>query len=76
MAKSNLPKTIGTVLAHVQHTADAIMNWGFKSLKNAGESKVKKADSKAKKYAKKGAKFVGAVGNSFYTEYEKLKKKD
>ncbi len=74
--KKNLPKKVGTALAHVQHTMDKVMTWGFKNLKDAGASKSKKNDHKAKKYTKKGAKFIGAVGHSFYEEYEKLKGED
>ena len=73
-------KTLGSGLANVQHATDKLVVFGFKSLKKAG--KQPKKDQTKNKYNKnvKSAgrttlSFFGTLGDSFYNEYEELKKR-
>jgi hypothetical protein len=73
-------KTLGSGLANVQHATDKLVVFGFKSLKKAG--KQPKKDQTKNKYIKnvKSAgrttlSFFGTLGDSFYNEYEELKKR-
>ncbi len=66
---------LGSVLAHLQDGVDQVVALGFKTLKNAGNTKVKKDDSPLKKTLSKTADFLGEAGSSFYEKYEEIKEK-
>ena len=72
-------KTPGSGLANVQHGMDKLVVFGFKTLKQAGKSPKKdKTKNKYIKHVKKAGRstlsFFGTLGDSFYDEYEELKK--
>lgn len=81
MPKNNAAKTVGKILAHIQSTLDDVVKFGFKKIREAGgkekrfEKKPKTPVEKGKVALKKTARFLGQTGESFYTEYEKLKAK-
>ena len=74
-------KTLGSGLAQVQHGCDKLILFGFKSLKKAGKQPRKdKTKNKYMKKAKSAGRttlsFLGTLGDSFYNEYEDLKKQE
>ena len=74
-------RTLGSGLAQVQHGMDKVVVFGFKTLKNAGKSPKKdKTRNKYLKNVKKAGRstlsFFGTLGDSFYNEYEDLKKQE
>ncbi|MBT4119950.1 MAG: hypothetical protein HOG89_00575 [Candidatus Peribacter sp.] len=74
-------KTLGSGLAQVQHATDKLVVFGFKSLKKAGKTPNKdKTKNKYIKSAKTAGRttlsFLGTLGDSFYNEYEELKKQE
>lgn len=78
-----ISKKTGSILAHLQSAVDDLMTIGFKKLKSFGKKPeveiIDSHDTSIKttviKGAKKTAKFVGEVGESYYQTYENLKKK-
>ncbi|MDA1293026.1 MAG: hypothetical protein O3A81_04575 [bacterium] len=73
-------KTLGSGLAHIQHATDKVVVYGLKSMQKV--SKEPKIDTTKNKYLKKvktvgrtTVSFFGTLGDSFYNEYEELKKK-
>ncbi|MDA1209233.1 MAG: hypothetical protein O2904_04360 [bacterium] len=80
--KQTLASHIGCGLAHVQHTIDKSIEWGFHSLRKAGESKLKKQKNENKYLfgLKKGGKhtlaFLGTLGDAFYEKYDDLKTRE
>lgn len=73
-------KTLGSGLAHIQHATDKVVVYGLKSMKKAGAQPKK--DQTKNKYVKKvktagrtTLSFLGTLGDSFYNEYEELKKR-
>lgn len=79
--KRSAAQKFGKFFAHIQSSLDDLSAWGFSHLKKAGESSEEEeitddsVATKIKKGAKKTAHFFGEMGESFYKEYEKLKKK-
>jgi hypothetical protein len=74
-------KTLGSGLAQVQHYTDKLVVFGFKSLQQAGKQpKKEKTKNKYLRNAKSAGRstisFLGALGDSFYNEYEELKKQE
>ncbi len=74
--KKSAAKHIGTALAHLQDTIDIAVTWGFHKLKKVriDEESDHPAKSKVKKVANGLFRFFGELGETFYDEYEKLKK--
>jgi hypothetical protein len=74
--KKTAASHIGTALAHLQDTIDIAVSWGFHKLKKVklDEEADHPAKSNAKKVATSFFKFYGELGETFYDEYEKLKK--
>ncbi|PCI25759.1 hypothetical protein COB57_00940 [Candidatus Peregrinibacteria bacterium] len=83
--KKSFAQKIGSFLANIQAIFDNLFIIIFKMLKKVSqESPKKKATKKdspkstsqtAIHYAKNTAQFFGEVGESFYTEYEEIKRK-
>lgn len=79
MAKKNttsVAQQLGKGLAYLQDTADIVVMWGAKKLKNTEISCKKDAPKAAhtfKKVTNVTLRFFGELGDSFYSEYEKLK---
>lgn len=79
----NLPKTIGSIFAHIQSTIDDIMAVLFKKLKKSGKEEpveIIEPDTpvwktRLKKGARGLARFIGEMGDSYYKTYEELKQK-
>lgn len=73
--RTTVPGQIGKTLAYVQDTFDVAFSWGFRKLKSTKMSveDTSPARSKAKKAANKIFTFFGELGDSFYSEYEKIK---
>jgi hypothetical protein len=74
-------KTLGTGLANVQHGMDKLVIFGFKSLKKAGKSpEIGLTKNKYLRQMKTAGRatlsFFGTLGDSFYNEYEELKKQE
>ena len=73
-------KTLGSFLAHVQDATDRVCVWGFERLKKAGaEPKVPERGNPyvvtAKRLGKGTLSFLGTLGDSYFKEYENLKKR-
>jgi len=73
-------KTLGSGLAHIQHATDKVVVYGLKSMKKAGKTPQKdQTKNKYLKTAKTAGRttlsFFGTLGDSFYNEYEELKKR-
>lgn len=73
-------KTLGAGLAQLQHATDKVIVYGLKSLQKV--SAEPKKDTTKNKYLKKAKtagrttlSFFGTLGDSFYNEYEELKKR-
>lgn len=73
--KKTAANQIGSVLAHLQDTIDVAVNWGFHKLKKVelNEEDPHPTKSKVKKVANGFFHFFGELGESFYSEYEKIK---
>jgi hypothetical protein len=69
----NIAQTIGAILAIIQGMFDTIFDFMFKSMMSV--SKEKKTDTEGLKFFKKIGKFVGELGQSFYSTYEEIKKR-
>jgi hypothetical protein len=75
-------RTLGSAGAHLQHGLDKTAEWGFAKMKDVGDEPRKKDKTKnkylksSKKIARNTFSFFGQLGESFYNEYEDLKKKD
>lgn len=72
-------KTIGAGLAVVQNGIDKLAEFGFDKLKKAGSSTEKRQPKNP--YAKQATKllgttitFIGQLGDSYYQNYEELKR--
>ncbi len=74
-------KTLGTGLAHVQNAIDRLAEYSFAKLKEAGSNPKKSPPPKnpyvrgATKALGTASRFVGYLGDSYFREYEKLKRK-
>jgi len=75
-------KTFGSTFAHLQHGLDKTAEWGFAKMKDVSSAPQKKEETKntylrfSKKCARNTFMFFGQLGESFYSEYEELKKKN
>jgi hypothetical protein len=75
-------RTIGSAFAHLQHGLDKSAEWGFAKMKDVSSTPKKKDTTKnkylrsSKTIARNTFSFFGQLGESFYNEYEDLKKKD
>ncbi|MDF2378953.1 MAG: hypothetical protein P1V18_01870 [Candidatus Gracilibacteria bacterium] len=68
---------LGKGLAYIQDTTDIMVMWGAKKLKDTEVSCKKDAPKAAhlfKRTTNATFKFFGEFGESFYKEYERLKK--
>ncbi|MEI8230536.1 MAG: hypothetical protein WCG83_05395 [Candidatus Peregrinibacteria bacterium] len=84
-----LSLAVGQTLATLQHLADLAFDWGFKKMKNVGQSPaftqedvgaseqqgIHQVLPTLKKFGLKTLSFLGSVGDSYYDAYEKLKAK-
>ncbi len=76
-----IARLVGHTLAHVQDGVDFVVDTGFKLLKKAGDTKPvvdpdeSKYTYKAKVIGRNVAKFVGVLGESYFSQYNKLKTK-
>ena len=73
-----ISKKVGSGLAQVQSFMDDVFVIACKSLKKAGKEESSKVEpqtiqEKGVHLAKQSAKFVGEVGESFYSRYEEIK---
>jgi len=66
-------KNIGRALAYLQDTIDVFLGWAFHRLKTNAQQK--KERHPLKKGMKAAVGFFAQVGDSFYQEYERLKKR-
>lgn len=69
----SIAKKIGKVLAYLQDTIDVMMGWMFHQLKKNANTEHGKHP--LKKSIKTTLSFIGHIGDSFYREYEELKKR-
>jgi len=75
-------KTLGSAFAHLQHGLDKSAEWGFAKMNSVANKPIKKDATKnkylrsSKMIARCTVSFFGQLGESFYNEYEDLKKKD
>lgn len=67
-------KKIGKALAYLQDTIDVFMGWAFHRLRTS--SKAKDEKHPLKKGMKATLGFFAQIGESFYREYEQLKKRN
>ncbi len=73
-------KTLGSALAHAQHTLDTVTVWGFKKMKQAG-SDPKKSTLKHTyrnlpvSFVRGTFRFLGLLGESYFKRYNDLKRK-
>lgn len=74
---------IGGGIAHLQHTVDRAVTWGFARLRSVDKpEKIVEANdphpwfTKSKRFAKATVGFIGETGDAFYKKYEELKKAD
>jgi hypothetical protein len=80
--KRTLASHIGCGLAHVQHTIDRSIEWGFHNIRKAGERKIKKKKNESKyvfglkKGSQKTLAFLGTLGDAFYEKYDDLKTRE
>lgn len=79
--KEGVAFNLGMVLAYFQDAVDGLMGWTFGKLKDI-EDEAEKNDEEGskvlvtvKKFGKKTLSFIGEVGESFYENYEEIKKK-
>ena len=73
-------KTLGACGAHVQHGFDRLCDWGFRELRKAGSNDVIDTEenphlARAKRTGKATLRFLGMLGESYFREYENLKKR-
>jgi len=67
-------KQIGKALAYLQDTIDVFVSWGFKKIRTS--VKTTKEKHPLKKGIKAGLGFLAQIGETFYQEYEALKKRN
>lgn len=70
-----IAKSIGKGLAYIQDTVDVAVGWGFYKLKSTkiDDTNDDPKTSKAKQVANNVMGFFGELGDSFYSEYERIK---
>lgn len=69
---------LGKALAYLQDTIDLAVTWGFHRMKKVqvpASEEIDGAKGWVKLAATKVLRFIGESGESFYDEYELLKKK-
>lgn len=66
-------KNIGKALAYLQDTIDVFLGWAFHRLKTS--TKRQEARHPFKKGVKATIGFFAQIGDAFYQEYERLKKR-
>lgn len=73
----NYIKKTGKALAHIQNAIDEGVKFSFRAISyySNKKSKSQKQQSKPVKYLSKFFKGVGDLGQSYYDEYENIKKK-
>jgi hypothetical protein len=69
----SMAKKIGKAMAYLQDTVDVFMGWAFQRIKATAKTKNEKHPLKKSLKATLG--FFAQIGDSFYKEYEQLKKR-